>query len=178
MALQYFLWSLYRPLAGAKLSGKSGRSAIARIYTHLFYIFACTVSEARNYFQMSNNIKQFLLQHQVSPGASSSGMVAASLWTLGRRNREGLVNHRAAITSLNMKVSDISEKKSHLSLVEECRGSSLIGRKDHSVATPALLCHKEPPWASLGALERKNLLPYAGYGIRVPIIGPYPWSFS
>ena len=36
-----------------------------------------------------------------------------------------------------------------LSLVEECRGSALIGRELHSVATPALLCHKEP------ALESK-----------------------
>ena len=31
-----------------------------------------------------------------------------------------------------------------LSLVEECRGLALIGREDHSDATPALLCHKEP----------------------------------
>ena len=31
-----------------------------------------------------------------------------------------------------------------LSLVEECRGLALIGRELHSVATPALLCHKEP----------------------------------
>ena len=35
-----------------------------------------------------------------------------------------------------------------LSLVEECRGSALIGREVHSVATPALLCHKEPARAS------------------------------
>ena len=35
-----------------------------------------------------------------------------------------------------------------LSLVEECRGSSLIGREDHSDAPPALLCHKEPARAS------------------------------
>ena len=33
---------------------------------------------------------------------------------------------------------------SPLSLVEEYRGLTLIGREDHSVATPALLCHKEP----------------------------------
>ena len=38
-----------------------------------------------------------------------------------------------------------------LSLVEECRGLALIGGKLHSVAMPALLCHKEP--ALLGALE-------------------------
>ena len=31
-----------------------------------------------------------------------------------------------------------------LSLVEDCRGSALIGQEDHSVAPPALLCHKEP----------------------------------
>ena len=31
-----------------------------------------------------------------------------------------------------------------LSLVEECRGSALIGRELHNVAPPALLCHKEP----------------------------------
>ena len=30
-----------------------------------------------------------------------------------------------------------------LSLVDECRGSALIGQEDHSVATPALLCHKD-----------------------------------
>ena len=35
-----------------------------------------------------------------------------------------------------------------LSLVEECRGSALIGGEVQSVATPALLCHKEPAWAS------------------------------
>ena len=35
-----------------------------------------------------------------------------------------------------------------LSLVEECRGSALIGRELHSVALPALLCHKEPARAS------------------------------
>ena len=33
---------------------------------------------------------------------------------------------------------------SPLSLVEECRGSTFIGRELHSVAPPALLCHKEP----------------------------------
>ena len=37
---------------------------------------------------------------------------------------------------------------SPLSLVEECRGLALIGRELHSVATPALLCHKEPAQAS------------------------------
>ena len=46
-----------------------------------------------------------------------------------------------------------------LSFVEECRGSALIGRELHSVATPALLCHKEPAHRIqsplLGALERK-----------------------
>ena len=33
-----------------------------------------------------------------------------------------------------------------LSLVEECRGLALIGQELHSVATPALLSHKEPAW--------------------------------
>ena len=33
---------------------------------------------------------------------------------------------------------------SSLSLVEECRGLAFIGREDHSVAQPALSCHKEP----------------------------------
>ena len=46
-----------------------------------------------------------------------------------------------------------------LSLVVECRGSALIGRELHSVAPPALLCHKEPARLIqsplLGALERK-----------------------
>ena len=37
-----------------------------------------------------------------------------------------------------------SRQCSPLSLVEECRGLTLIGRKDHSVATQTLLCHKEP----------------------------------
>ena len=37
---------------------------------------------------------------------------------------------------------------SPLSLVEECRGFALIGRDVHSVAPPALLCHKEPARAS------------------------------
>ena len=45
-----------------------------------------------------------------------------------------------------------SERKTEqcgpLSLVEECRGLALIGREDHSVAPPALLCHKEPARAS------------------------------
>ena len=47
---------------------------------------------------------------------------------------------------------------SPLSLVEECGGLALIGREDQSVATPALLCHKEPARRIqnrlLGALER------------------------
>ena len=29
-----------------------------------------------------------------------------------------------------------------------CRDRALIGREDHSVTTPALLCHKEPARAS------------------------------
>ena len=33
-------------------------------------------------------------------------------------------------------------------LVEECRGSALIGRELHGVAPPALLCHKEQARAS------------------------------
>ena len=37
---------------------------------------------------------------------------------------------------------------SSLSLVEECRGLTLIGREVHSVAPPALLGHKEPARAS------------------------------
>ena len=41
-------------------------------------------------------------------------------------------------------------------LVEECRGLALIGRELHSVATPALLCNKEPSQGTqsllLGAL--------------------------
>ena len=40
------------------------------------------------------------------------------------------------------------QQSSPLSLVEECRGSALIGRELHNVATPALLCHKEPARAS------------------------------
>ena len=48
---------------------------------------------------------------------------------------------------------------SPLSLVEEYRGLALIGREVHSVAPPALLCHKEPARRILspllGALERK-----------------------
>ena len=36
------------------------------------------------------------------------------------------------------------DRRGPLSLVEECRGSTLIGREDYSVAPPALLCHKEP----------------------------------
>ena len=68
-----------------------------------------------------------------------------------------------------------------LSLVQECRGLALIGRELHSVAMPALLCHKEP--ALLGALER--IIPpleiggyfacssLVLYGIRAPIIGPF-----
>ena len=45
-------------------------------------------------------------------------------------------------------VLNFPDQCSPLSLVEECRGSTLIGREDHSVATPALLCHKEPARAS------------------------------
>ena len=47
-----------------------------------------------------------------------------------------------------------------LSLVEAQRGSALIGRELHSVAPPAILCHKEPARRIqsplLGALERKK----------------------
>ena len=37
-----------------------------------------------------------------------------------------------------------------LPLVGECRGSALIGREDPIVATPALLCHKDPAPRSKG----------------------------
>ena len=43
---------------------------------------------------------------------------------------------------------DYKRQCSPLSLVEECQGSALIGRDLHSVAPPALLCHKEPARAS------------------------------
>ena len=63
---------------------------------------------------------------------------------------------------------------STLSLVEECRGLALIGRELQSVATPALLCHKEPARRIqsplLEALERSSLVLY---GIKAPIIRPF-----
>ena len=41
-----------------------------------------------------------------------------------------------------------SQVRTVFSLVEECRGLTLIGREVHSVAPPALLiCHNEPAWA-------------------------------
>ena len=59
---------------------------------------------------------------------------------------------------------------SPLSLVEECRGLALIGRKVHSVAPPALICHKEPARRIqsllLGALDRKIPSSLVLYGIR------------
>ena len=88
-----------------------------------------------------------------------------------------------AIINLQQRVTLIQifsiNQRGPLSLVEECRGLALIGRELHSVATPALLCHKEPArriqsphW---GALERK-ITPLGGillapsslvlYGIR------------
>ena len=48
------------------------------------------------------------------------------------------------------------EQCSPLSMVEVQQSSTLIGRELQSVATPAILCHKEPAWASIdtGYLER------------------------
>ena len=53
---------------------------------------------------------------------------------------------------------------SPLSLVQECRASALIGRELHSVATPALLCHKEPARASKAYFVCPSLVLY---GIRI-----------
>ena len=50
---------------------------------------------------------------------------------------------------LNCVVYSSTKQPGPLSLVEECRGWALIGQELHDVATPALLCHKEP---ALGAL--------------------------
>ena len=64
----------------------------------------------------------------------------------------------------------VLRQRGPLSLVEECRGLALIGRELHSVATPALLCHKEPARRIqsplLGALERKIHPLLVLYGIR------------
>ena len=65
------------------------------------------------------------------------------------------------------------EQPGPLSLVEECRGSTLTGPE--MLLAPALLCHKEPARRiqspQLGALERK--IPLVLYGIRAPIMGPF-----
>ena len=53
-----------------------------------------------------------------------------------------------------------------LSLVEECRGSALIGRELHSVARPALLCHKEPARASKAPSRGLWMPELVLYGIR------------
>ena len=52
-------------------------------------------------------------------------------------------NH-SLITSGSVLAEILQYQFSPLSLVEECRGLALISREVHSVAPPALLCHKEP----------------------------------
>ena len=71
----------------------------------------------------------------------------------------GRVRLRLSGVSPGQTLLNVKEQAGPLSLVKECRGLALIGREVHSVATPALLCHKEPArriqsphW---GALERK-----------------------
>ena len=51
-----------------------------------------------------------------------------------------------------------AQQPGHFSLVEECRGSALIGRELHSVSPQALLCHKEPAGVS----------PTRGFGTQRP----------
>ena len=53
---------------------------------------------------------------------------------------------RRAQQQLNCHMNE--EQCPPLSLVQECPGLALIGREDHSVAMPALICHKEPAGAS------------------------------
>ena len=64
--------------------------------------------------------------------------------------RRGLVPH--------WRVRDLTQS-SPLSLAEECRDSALIGPEDHSVPTPALLCHKEPA----RHVQTQNMYPQPAY---------------
>ena len=58
-----------------------------------------------------------------------------------------------------------------LSLVKECRGLALIGRKLHSVAMPALLCHKEPALLGLWNSKYFACSSLVLYGIRASMPG-------
>ena len=54
-----------------------------------------------------------------------------------------LATQDSRLTYLNSFLSTASLLHSDCSLVEECRGSTLIGREVHSDAAPALLYHKD-----------------------------------
>ena len=53
-----------------------------------------------------------------------------------------------------------------------CRDHALIGRGLHSVATPALLCHKQPAQGTQKPLLGFSCLLLVLYGRRAPIIHP------
>ena len=58
------------------------------------------------------------------------------------------IKRRVSSQSQVLELHNSPRQDSHLSLVELQRGSALIGRELYSVATPAILCHKEPARAS------------------------------
>ena len=68
-------------------------------------------------------------------------------------NRDERVTREEFVKSIKEGNRYGQDQCSPLSLVVECRGLTLIGREVHSVATPALFCHKEPAQA-YKALER------------------------
>ena len=53
-------------------------------------------------------------------------------------------------------LADCGFQPGPLSLVEECRALALIGRELYSIATPALLCHKEPARASIDPMQEMS----------------------
>ena len=83
---------------------------------------------------------------EYSPIVSSSDAVKLLL-------ARGVPQHQPDVLAVQTdnnitRVTTGQQQYSPLSLVQECRGSALIGREDHSDAPPALLCHKEPARAS------------------------------
>ena len=63
-----------------------------------------------------------------------------SWWVVGRAAE---LREHSPVSPVSVLQYKYHHQPGPLSLVQECRGLALIGRELHSVATLALLCHKE-----------------------------------
>ena len=80
---------------------------------------------------------QWAVPGQEKPAPFLSSSLTASWWF-------SLRGARQTLGWPGWSTRDVSRQPGPLSLVEEFRDLTLIGRELHSVAPPALLCHKEP----------------------------------